>query len=49
MVSTVTGSVADKTDPKIIESKNESDIKPIADIIRTKILYKENIINNNYN
>lgn len=43
MVSTVTGSVADKTDPKIIESKNESDIEPIpiADIIPTKILYKE--------
>ena len=49
MVSTVIGSVADKTDPKIIESKNESDNDPIpiADIIPTKILYKTKIININ--
>ncbi len=47
MESTVTGSVADKTDPKIIESKNEScnEPIPIADNIPTKTLYmikKEN-------
>jgi hypothetical protein len=39
----VTASVADKTDPKIIESRNESDIEPIpmADIIAIKILKKK--------